>query len=179
MNNLSEKEMNKPVKESAFHKKISSPVFYNLKLSKDLVRKLFKDFKKNYKNNKLVFQFYYPAESKDGSPTLGAYAMRSKNQVINPKHICTPKLLEYGDKSSEPLTGRAQFLGDQQVNIAKLKKLIEDSNKPDPEVYDHLVFSAKFNNQNPHIYYEISVHPSNSFNAKPINTDPSPPAPAS
>lgn len=177
MKKSAEKGLKQSVGESS-HNMIPPAVFYNLTLSKDLVQKLFDDFKENHKKNKLIFQFYYPAKPKDGSPTLGAYAMRSKNQAIDPKHACTPKMLDYGDKSSEPLTGRAQFLGDQQLNVEDLKKLIKESNKPDPELYDFLVFSAKFDNQNPHIYYEIMVHPSNHLDVRPIRTDPSPPAPA-
>jgi hypothetical protein len=152
-------------------------VFYNLRLSKDSVDALFKCFKEHKKNDKLIFQFFYPEEPLHGSPTLGAYPMRSKNQRIDSTKFTAP-ILDYDDKSSEPLRGRAQFLGDQELDVDDLKQLIKDSNKPDAEVYEYLLFTANFHDDNPHIYYDVSVQPSNQLTTATIPTDPSPPAPA-
>ncbi|MGH2648112.1 MAG: hypothetical protein ACRDE8_11115, partial [Ginsengibacter sp.] len=85
-------------------------VFYNLKLSKESVDMLLASFKKNKKHDKLIFQFYYPEQPLHGSPTLGVYPMRSKNQRVDPNPFTAP-ILDYHDESAEPLTGRAQFVG--------------------------------------------------------------------
>jgi hypothetical protein len=172
----------KHVDEDSMHQsKAFSCFFYNLKLSKPVLQKIFNEFKTPKKSDKLVLQFYYPKQPSGGSPTLGAYALRSKNQAIDPTQKPTFELLDYVDESSEPLIGRPQFLGDQQLDVDELKQLIKDSNKPDPMVFDHLLFSVKFDNSNPHIYYEVSVVPSNQFKQSflsSIDTDPSPPASA-
>ncbi len=159
------------------HKK-NHGVFYNLKLSKDSVNDLFNLFKKHKKHDKLVFQFFYPEEPLEGSPTLGVYPMRSKNQCVDTKSKFTAPILNYHNKSSEPLTGRAQFLGDQELDIEDLKQLIKDSNKPNSEIYEYLLFTAKFHDDNPHIYYNVTVQPSNQVAGQSLSTDPSPPAPA-
>ncbi len=164
--------------ESMHQSKAFSGFFYNLRLSKPVLQKIFKEFKTPKKNDKLVLQFYYPKQPLGGSPQLGVYALRSKNQAIDPTQKCTFELLDYVDESSEPLTGRPQFLGDQQLDVDELKQLIKGSNKPDAEMYDHLLFSAKFDNSNSNVYYEVSVVPRNQFSINPINTDPSPPASA-
>ncbi|HSQ44057.1 MAG TPA: hypothetical protein VLM16_03620 [Ginsengibacter sp.] len=168
----------KPLGEPrAYH--TTNDVFYNLKLSKTTVDFLFNCFKnKHRKHDKLIFQFYYPATPKDNSPTLGVYPMRSKNQCIKKKQVFNAPILDYHTKSAEPLTGRAQFLGDQELDLADLKKLIKESNEADAEAYEYLLFTAKFHDENPHIYYEVSVQPSTTASGATIPTDPSPPAPA-
>jgi hypothetical protein len=155
----------------------SNGVFYNLKLSKQSVDMLFNSFKKHKKRDKLIFQFFYPEETLHHSPTLGAYPMRSKNQHVDFPNF-TPPILDYHDKSEEPLTGRAQFLGDQQLDVDDLKQLLNDSNKPDANAYEYLIFTTRFHDDNPHIYYDVSVQPSNTLTTRTIPTDPSPPAPA-
>jgi hypothetical protein len=103
--------------------------------------------------------------------------MRSKNQPVSEIKFTAP-ILDYHNKSSEPLTGRPQFLGDQQLDVDDLKQLIENSNKPDPDAFEYLLFTAKFQDKNPHIYYDVSVQPSNQLGTASVPTDPSPPAPA-
>ena len=178
MEKYSESETETLAESSTFDKKKETAVFYNLILGKAAVQKLFDSFKKHHKHDKLVFQFFYPVSPKDGSPTLGAYSMRSKNQCIKKSQKIEVQYLDYSDKSSEPLIGRAQFLGDQQLDADDLKKLIKDSNPSKPDIYEYLFFKAKFSDNNPHIYYEVSVHPSADAVLKTIPTDPSPPAPA-
>jgi hypothetical protein len=153
-------------------------VFYNLKLSKQSVDTLLATFKKRKKRDKLIFQFYYPAQPLHGSPTLGVYPMRSKNQCVNEASDFVAPILDYHNKSAEPLTGRAQFVGDQELDLDDVINLIKESNKPDPNAYEYLFFEAKFHDNNPHMYYEVTVQPSNQVMAKGIQTDPSPPAPA-
>jgi hypothetical protein len=86
------------------------------------------------KNNKLVFQFYYPQTYTGGSPQLVGYAMKSKNDSISTVF----KILTPVGSSGEPLYGREQILGDQQIRFGVINSLLEKVlGKGDPE-YDYL-----------------------------------------
>lgn len=147
------------------------PVLYSLKLSRTYLEELFKMFRRNQKGNKLVLQFYYSEKPTGGSPTLGAYAMKSNNQLISEDHRGNNmRLLDYDTPSQEPLFGRGQFLGDQQIRISDLKKLIKENKR-----CEYLLFSPRFKPDNPHVYYDVTAEP-NGFGS--VSSDPSPPAPA-
>lgn len=101
----------------------------------------------------LVFQFYYPKESNCGSPTLYAYNMKTG-------HVATggrPAILDYAAPSNLSLRGRDQVLGDQQVDINKLEKLIKESPGGKDRNFTNLVFRPRFIEKNPHIAYDITV----------------------
>jgi hypothetical protein len=178
MEKHSQKETEQSGNTAVQYEKKDPGVFYNLKLSKESLEDLFKYFKKHKKRDKFIFQFFYPKDPLDGSPTLGAYPMRSKNQRVENENKFAAPILDYHNKSSEPLTGRPQFLGDQQLDVDDLKQLIEDSNKPDPDAFEYLLFTARFQDENPHIFYDVTVQPSNQVATGSVSTDPSPPAPA-
>ena len=137
-----------------------------------LTRKQFEDLDA-LKGSQLVLQFYYPATLKDGSPQLGAFTMAPCHGRISDEY----RILDYDKPSTVPITGKDQFLGDQQVAIPAIKKLIEASN-PKPHDYDYLLFTPQDPKSDKHIYYEIKVVPTTSFAPPPIYTDPSPPAKA-
>jgi len=88
-----------------------SSTFYQLRLSKSQYEML-----RKHGGSTLVFQFYYPEDSNFGSPTLYSYNMKKYHQPTGKP----PAILGYGEPSQEPLRGRAQVLGDQQVEISEL-----------------------------------------------------------
>lgn len=142
-----------------------SSTFYQLKLSKGQFEKL-----KSYSGNTLVFQFFYPAASNCGSPTLFAYAMKKYHQAIKRP----PEVLSYDAPTNEPLRGRAQVLGDVQIEINKLNKLVKRVTKNKNGYFSNLIFTPRYLPDNPHETYDISVDGSAEFET----CDPSPPAEA-
>jgi len=139
-----------------------SSTFYQLKLSKGQFEKL-----KSYSGNTLVFQFFYPAASNCGSPTLFAYAMKKYHRAIKRP----PEVLSYDAPTNEPLKGRAQVLGDVQIEISKLDKLIRRVTKTSNGYFSNLIFTPRYLPSNPHETYDISVDGSSEFET----ANPSPP----
>jgi hypothetical protein len=85
-----------------------------------------------------------------------------------------PVVLSYGEASKEPIRGRSQVLGDQQIDINKVEMLIKKVTGSKKGDFSYLNFSPFFLPTNPHIAYAISVDDSSDS----VNCDPSPPATA-
>jgi hypothetical protein len=126
----------------------NSSTFYKLTLSKLQYETL-----KKHGGSMLVFQFYYPKESHGGSPTLYAYNMQKERQPTQKP----PAILSYDEASEEPLWGRSQVLGDQQIEISRLERLIKNSIKNTKGDFKNLVFTPVFLPENPHVAFKISV----------------------
>lgn len=138
--------------------------FYKLRLSKAQFESL------RHGGNTLVFQFFYPQASDCGSPTLFAYKM-------GPRHRATgtpPQVLSYDVPTNQALKGRAQVLGDVQIKISKVEKLISRVTGSKKGEFSNLIFTPKFLDKNPHWTFDISVDGSDQIET----CDPSPPAEA-
>jgi hypothetical protein len=142
--------------------------FYKLKLLKPQFNTL-----KKYEGNQLVSQFFYPITPKEGSPKLYAYSMLPAHQSDEDP----PEILDYDSPSDEPLAGRDQVLGDLQIKVGKIKKLIDRASSGSGN-YDHLLFTPKYNEGSKHIYFQISVVPSVALTDETEDANPSPPASA-
>jgi hypothetical protein len=125
---------------------------------------------KQYPGSTLVFQFYYPRDSVNGSPTLYVYNMKKLHQSIKG---ALPEVLSYWKVSNEKLRGRDQVLGDLQMKISDLDQLIKDVTANKGGKFDNLFFSPIYRQENPHIAYLVSVDGTGS-----ARCDPSPPATA-
>ncbi len=142
-----------------------SSTFYRLRLSKKQYEVL-----KSYGGKMLVFQFFYPQASNCGSPTLVAYKMKKHHEAIEK----SPEVLSYDEPSQEPLTGRSQVLGDQQIRIGKLDDLIKRVTRSEQGNFSNLVFTPRFTGSeahktttdptrkegketNPHVVFEVTV----------------------
>jgi hypothetical protein len=139
-----------------------SSTFYKLRLAKGQY-----DTLKSYGGSTLVFQFFYPEPSDCGSPTLYSYAMKKYHQSIKKP----PQVLSYGAPTQEPLTGRAQVLGDMQIKTSTLDNLIKRVKGSSKAHFNNLVFTPIYLPANPHMAFEISVD--DSFQSE--RCDPSPP----
>ncbi len=139
-----------------------SSTFYKLRLTKGQFETL-----RSYGGSTLVFQFFYPQASDCGSPTLYAYAMKKHHRAIKRP----PEVLSYDAPTQEPITGRAQVLGDLQIKISTLEKLIKRVTGSSKGKFYNLVFTPRFLPVNPHIAYDVSVDGSSEFET----CDPSPP----
>lgn len=140
----------------------TSSTFHKLRLTKEQFETL-----RSYGGNTLVFQFFYPQASNCGSPTLYAYTMKKRHRAIKRP----PEVLSYGAPTQEPLTGRALVLGDVQIEIRKLERLIKRVTGSSNEHFYNLVFTPRFLPDNPHETYDISVDGSGEFET----ANPSPP----
>ncbi len=151
-----------PVPHSPGTNPYKSSTFYKLRLAKGQY-----DTLKSYGGSTLVFQFFYPEPSDCGSPTLYSYAMKKYHQALKKP----PQVLSYGAPTQEPITGRAQVLGDLQIRIKKLEGLIKSVKGSNKAHFHNLVFTPRYVPDNPHIVYDISVDGSSEFET----CDPSPP----
>ena len=161
---------------------MSTAFFYTLKLTREDYNDL-----KDYGGNHLVFQFFYPSTGAPpgDSPTLAAYGMKQHNKSIDSSQQDKfQRRLSYLEPSTEPLSGRDQYLGDLQIKFKDLENL---KNTYNPEEYEYFIFTPEYNIDNKHLYYTITVFPKTvlSKTALPTNVssktkhvvclDPSPP----
>ncbi len=148
--------------------------FYTLKLTREDYNAL-----KDYGGNQLVFQFFYPSTGAPygGSSTLAAYAMNPHHKPIDTSQQDKfQRKLLYINPSTEPLSGRDQYLGDLQVKFKDLDKLKKDCNAR-PEEYEYFILTPKYNLNNKHLYYNVTVFPTtiSGLVTPNENLDPSPP----
>ncbi len=98
--------------------------------------------------------------------------MKSKNDSISTVF----KILTPVGSSGEPLYGREQILGDQQIRIREIKCLLDEVLGEGEREYDYLLFTPKYDPRNKHIIYTITVVGGKQFlTTRSRVTNPSPP----
>ena len=146
--------------------------FYRLRLSMAKFNTLKGYFPDTAHDNHLVFQFFYTGDTVLSSPTLFAYSRRPTS-LGDTTHY-PPEILDFDSVTAEPLTGRAQVLGDLQIRIDSLMDLVRQTGS-DTGSYQYFLFTPVFHPDNPHEAYNVSLVGSSSL-AGTKHADPSPPA---
>ncbi len=126
------------------------------------------------KKHVLVFQFtYIPGHS---FPTLTVYVMKRKHR----KTFSDGVTLDYYNPTSttKPNNTDSLITGDLQIKIKKITQLKKVSNPGNPEGYQYLIFTPKYDASNLHVYYDVSVSPSanKDISATTRTLNPSPPS---